>query len=190
MILRIDHIAIAVRDFDKARSFFTTLFGAIPGTSAPDESMKYFWENYCLGDLSRLELLTPTGEGSFLDGFLSSKEGGVHHITLQTNDILKARTTLDEAGIPWFGFNDYGDFWKELFIHPNDAFGVLIQIAEFNADDWLAPDVKMESGKKWDIRKTDSGCALTFPHPGGGCVTVDVNRNDLDELISELEKMK
>jgi hypothetical protein len=55
------------------------------GAGAADEEMKYHWQIYSLGDMSRLELLHPTGPGSFLDGFLKEREGGVHHITLQTN---------------------------------------------------------------------------------------------------------
>ncbi len=143
MISRIDHIAIAVKDYDKAYNFFSTLLGAVPGSSSTDDNMKYLWQNLYLGDLSRLELLTPVGAGSFLEGFLSKKEGGVHHISLQTPDIKKAAGFLDRQGIPYFGYREYGTIWKELFIHPKHAFGVLIQIAEFNADDWLAPAVRM-----------------------------------------------
>ncbi|MBW2196957.1 MAG: hypothetical protein JRF58_03670 [Deltaproteobacteria bacterium] len=44
---------------------------------------------------------------------------------------------LEDHNIPYFGYNEYADFWKEIFIHPKDAFGVLIQIAEFDPDDWL-----------------------------------------------------
>ncbi|HOO47615.1 MAG TPA: hypothetical protein PLM29_15360, partial [Deltaproteobacteria bacterium] len=57
MILRIDHIAIAVKDYERAFTFFTRLFGAIPGTYAREAPMQYLWQNLALGDLSRLELV-------------------------------------------------------------------------------------------------------------------------------------
>ncbi len=186
MILRIDHIALAVRNYDKAFAFFTTLFGAVPGSYADDSSMKYLWQNMAMGDLSRLELLTPTGRGSFLDGFLSSREGGVHHMTLQTPDIYLARKTLEDKGIPYFGFNDYGPFWKELFIHPRDAFGVLIQIAEFNADDWISSKVKMIPGKRWVIEKNGEGINMTLAHPGGGKVTLELSKDEAEKLAADL----
>ena len=91
-------------------------------------------------DLSRIEILKPAAQGGLLERFLQKKAGGVHHITLQTPDIEEARKTLEAHGIPYFGANEYTDFyWKEIFIHPKDTQGVLIQIAEFNPDDWLSP---------------------------------------------------
>jgi methylmalonyl-CoA/ethylmalonyl-CoA epimerase len=189
MILRIDHIAIAVRDYEKAYRFFSNLLGAIPGSSSKDDRMKYIWQNLSLGDLSRLELLTATGAGSFLDGFLEKKEGGVHHITMQTPDIKKAAAVLEKNGVPYFGYHEYGDFWKELFIHPKDAFGVLIQIAEFNADDWLAPGVRMPKGNKFEIKRAGDGYELTFPHPGGGTVTIPMTRGDIKDFQEEIGRI-
>lgn len=189
MISRIDHVALAVRDYDKALSFFTTLLGAVPGTYADDGSMKYLWQNMALGDLSRFELLTPTGDGSFLDGFLSSKQGGVHHITMQTPDIYEAKKTLEKNNVPYFGFNDYGPIWKELFIHPRDAFGVLIQIAEFEADDWLSPKVKMPKGRRWTVEKDGSKIRLAFAHPGGGKVRIELSKDEAAGLIDDLKSV-
>jgi len=189
MILRIDHVAIAVKDYEKAFNFFTRLLGAVPGTYAKEAPMKYLWQNMALGDLSRLEILTPTGQGSFLDNFLKDKDGGVHHMNLQTSDIYKTKQMLEDNDIPYFGFNDYGPFWKELFIHPRDAFGVLIQIAEFEADDWISPEVKMPYGRRWNVNKQATGCSLVFAHPGGGKVTMDLDRQEVGNLIQDLQEV-
>jgi len=190
MIQRIDHVSIAVRDYDKALDFFTCILGAIPGSCARDDHMRYVWQINSLGDLSRLELISPTGTGSFLDGFLKDREGGVHHITLQTPDIQHARKVLEETGIPYFGYNEYpGGVWKELFIHPRHAFGVLIQIAEFTADDWLAQSVRMPAGRKFAVEKTASGCTLTLAHPGGGTMTCELSKDEASSLIETLQKI-
>ncbi|GAB6094560.1 hypothetical protein JCM14469_08120 [Desulfatiferula olefinivorans] len=188
IISRIDHVSIAVRDEEKARDFFERLLGATPGAGARDDHMKYRWQMFSLGDLSRLEILGATDKGSFLDPFLSDRQGGVHHITLQTPDIQTAMETLDREAIPYFGYNEYKEaYWKELFIHPRHAFGVLIQIAEFNADDWLAPRVRMAPGESFRLTPTDSGCTLSLSHPGGGTVTRDLSREDMARLIAELK---
>ena len=186
MIQRIDHVSLAVKDIDKAHKFFTTLFGAIPGVGAEDGNMKYSWQLYSLGDLSRIELLSPTGNGSFLDNFLSNKDGGVHHITLQVPDIRKAISVLDKNDIPYFGHHEYGDAWKELFIHPKDAFGVLIQLSEFKADDWLPKEVLMDEDKKIAISKSEKGCTIKVAHPGGGAVSVELSQSELDTFKDEL----
>ncbi len=189
MISRIDHVSVAVNDIDKAVRFFTEILGAKPGAGETDPAMKYSWRVFSLGDLSRFELLNPTGEGSFLDHFLEKHPaGGAHHITLETPDLQEAARTLERHGIPYFGFNDKADKWKELFIHPKDAFGVLIQIAQFNPDDYLDASVRLRPGKKWVIEKTGEGANIRFAHPGGGTMETDLTRSEIKALIDDLRR--
>jgi methylmalonyl-CoA/ethylmalonyl-CoA epimerase len=190
MISRIDHISIAVKDYAKARHFFEDIFGAIPGAGDKNHNLKYHWQIFSFGDLSRLELISPSGDGSFLSNFLrKNKNGGFHHISLQTPDIQKTIRKLDDHNISYFGYNEYADFWKEIFIHPKDAFGVLIQIAEFNPDDWLDKSVVFPKGQKWEMDKNRDGCMLSFAHPGGGKVKLKLTKKEIKRLISELEQL-
>jgi methylmalonyl-CoA/ethylmalonyl-CoA epimerase len=186
MILRIDHVSVAVRQGDRARHFFETVMGAVAGSGAVDEDMKFRWNIFSLGDMSRLELIYPTEAGSFLDGFLENRDGGVHHITLQTADIHRTKAQLDAQRIPFFGFKDDDPDWKELFIHPRDAFGVLIQIAEFNADDFLNETVKFTGKKRWEVSPTKDGCQLSIAHPGGGKAAATLDREETRQLANEL----
>ena len=190
MISRIDHVSIAVRNYEKAAHFFRDILGAIEGTSGPDHTLKYFWQIFSLGDLSRLEIISPTDKGSFLDGFLKSKAAGVHHITLQVPDIRKTMEHLKEHSIPFFWHNEYPEgIWKEIFIHPRHAFGVLLQIAEFRSDDWLSEQVKFPVGKKWEITEAANGACVTFAHPGGGKFSLELEHDEIKQLIAGLEKM-
>jgi methylmalonyl-CoA/ethylmalonyl-CoA epimerase len=189
MISRIDHVSIAVRDNEKAERFFRDILGVVQGAAAEDTRMKYVWRIFSLGDLTRLEILNPTGQGSFLDGFLKNREGGVHHITLQTPDIQKARGVLEANGIPYFGYNEYpGGVWKELFIHPRDAFGVLIQIAEFTPADWLADSVKLPKGRRWSVDRKGDSVRISLSHPGGGTATVELSPEEAKRLAAELNE--
>ena len=189
MISRIDHVSIAVKDYDKATHFFQEVMGAVAGVGTIDETLNFRWQIFSLGDMSRLELIHPTGPTSFLDGFLKDKAGGVHHITLQTADIHQVKNVLTHHAIPYFGFKDDDPSWKELFIHPRDAFGVLIQIAEFNADDFLAPSVKFAEDRKWQLSPTEHGCCLTVAHPGGGKAFVELTREEARDLATELKRI-
>ena len=189
MISRIDHVSIAVKDQEKAEHFFRDILGAIAGAGASDPATKFLWQLFSLGDLSRLEIISPTGKGSFLDSFLENREGGVHHITLQTPDLSKAMAHLEDQGIPFFGYNEYpGGVWKEIFIHPRHAFGVLIQIAEFAAADWLSEKVKFSPETRWQVEKTEAGAILTVTHPGGGKVSLKLNRGELKKMVKSLEQ--
>ncbi len=191
MISRIDHVSIAVREeeHEQAVHFFRDVLGAIPGVGYSDTEMNFYWHIYSLGDLSRLEIMKPTGNESFLANFLKDKNSGVHHITLETPDIYEARKILKKHNIPYFGFNDMGEIWKELFIHPRDAFGVLIQIAEFNPDDWVDQSVKCPPGKKFSLEKRGDDCRLILAHPGGGKVEVDLTKDEAGRLAEELGLM-
>lgn len=187
MISRIDHVSIAVRDQKGAERFFRDILGAVAGAGMADPQAGFFWQIFSLGDLSRLEVISPTGEGSFLAGFLKEKEGGVHHITLQTPDLGKAMAHLEAQGIPFFGHHEYPDgVWKEIFIHPRHAFGVLIQIAEFRAADWLAEEARLPTAKRWQVRKTPAGATLTVAHPGGGLLCLELDHEELRKLAADL----
>lgn len=189
MISRIDHVSLAVKDHDKAAHFFRDVLGAIPATQAADPAMKYFWQLFSLGDLSRLEIISPTGSGSFLDGFLKDRECGVHHITLETPDLQKAMAHLKSNGIPYFGHHEYPEgIWQEIFIHPRHAFGVLIQIAQFRPDDWLSDEVKFPQNVKWQVEKTPSGATLTIAHPGGGKASIGLDKEELAKLSAQLQQ--
>lgn len=188
MISRLDHVSIAVSDYDRARRFFQDILGVIPGASGSDGRLNYFWEILSVGDLSRMELLRPTGTGGLLDKFLEKKSGGVHHLTFETSDIRAAKTRLEELGVPYFGYTDRSPDWKELFIHPRDTFGVLIQIAEFRPDEWIHPSLGL-SGRKWRTSRTDGGARLTVSHPGGGTADVELSRREIRNLISDLKAL-
>ena len=189
MISRIDHVSIAVKDYDRAITFFQKLKGVVPGTSGKNDSNHYFWHVLSAGDLSRLELIAPTGIDSFLDGFLAErKDGGVHHITFETPDIKASRDYLDQVGIPYFGFQDTREDWKELFIHPKDAFGVLLQIAEFNPDYYLADSEKLTAESRWVVESHGSQTALTFAHPGGGKFQIELSKEEVEKLTTDLKQ--
>lgn len=188
MISRIDHVSLAVNNYEKAFEFYTKILGVIPQSRGIDNNLKYQWELFKFGDLSRFELLKTTGKDSFLKNFLSDKIGGIHHLTLQTPDIKLLKASLEENNVPYFNYGDYGETWKELFIHPKDTFGVLLQIAEFNPNTWIHPEYKMTEGEKWSISKEGDKYKITFAHPGGSKVKLTLEKDELKNFIHDLQK--
>ena len=138
-IKRIDHVSLAVRDRAKALEFFTKALGARQVWSEGWPSQGFHWTLLELGDSCLLELIDPLGEASFLERFLEKRGDGAHHITLHVDDLGKTKRALDERGVPTFGYSEPYPGWKELYIHPKHAFGVLLQFAEFDPLHWVKP---------------------------------------------------
>jgi len=137
--------------------------------------------------MSRLELITPSGEGSFLKNFLSKRDGGVHHITMETSDIQEAKGHLEENNVPYFGFNEIPELWSELFIHPKDAFGALIQIMQLGPKYHLVEPIKRAQGKRVKVKPDASGCELSIHHPGGAELKLALSKEEVKDLIDDLQ---
>ena len=60
--------------------------------------------------------------------FLGQRGPGLHHVTFEVTDIEAAAKVLRERGIEPVGMRVEGAWNKELFIHPRDTGGVLIQL--------------------------------------------------------------
>ena len=83
----------------------------------------------------KVELMAPTPGSTFFDKFFSATQGrgGVHHLTFTVPDLRRTVADLEARGLPTFGLA-YGEQWSEVFLHPRDNAGVLIQLAEVGPD--------------------------------------------------------
>jgi len=91
------------------------------------------WIQFDLPGQGRLEMISPIVEDgeNFLNRYLDEHGEGLHHLTFKVTDIGKAVARAKELGFTVVGFNDSDPDWKEAFVHPASAHGVLIQLAEF-----------------------------------------------------------
>jgi methylmalonyl-CoA/ethylmalonyl-CoA epimerase len=74
------------------------------------------------------EVLEPISEDSFVARFLRERGPGLHHVTFEVDDVEAAARELREKGIQPYGGIRMDGNWKEIFIHPRDSGGVLIQL--------------------------------------------------------------
>lgn len=128
--IRVDHVGIAVPDIAAAEPVLLAL-GAEP---LHQEAMaELVWAYYALGDASRIELVEPRGEDSFLADYLDRRGPGLHHVTLEVADIDAVMDTLEAEGI---GVVDRAvrDGWTEAFVTPRNATGALFQLMEYHDD--------------------------------------------------------
>ena len=78
--------------------------------------------------------MTPVADG-FVSRFLETRGEGVHHVTYRVQDIEAQVDRLRRAGVRLTLVNLANEHWKEAFLHPRDAHGVLIQLAESPHDE-------------------------------------------------------
>jgi methylmalonyl-CoA/ethylmalonyl-CoA epimerase len=131
---RIDHVAVAVWDVGAAASLFRDVLGGrfLFGADQADQGFRFVQYRFPSG--GKVELVTPIGDG-FVSRFLERRGEGVHHVTLRVEDLASQMERLRESGLSLTGVSLEDEHWKEAFIHPRDAHGVLIQLAESPHDD-------------------------------------------------------
>lgn len=133
MIGRLNHVAIAVPDLSAAIALYRDTLGA--QVSAPqDEPAHGVTVVFINLPNTKIELLTPLGDGSPIAGFLEkSPSGGIHHVCYEVADILAARDHLKAQGarILGDGTPKIGAHGKPvLFLHPKDFNGTLVELEQ------------------------------------------------------------
>lgn len=86
----------------------------------------------------KVELLAPdTGDG-FLRRFLARNGPGVHHLTFKVPDLPAAIAAAEAAGYPAVDVDLTDPDWKEAFLRPSLAHGIVVQMAQASGG-WQAP---------------------------------------------------
>ncbi|KAM7406037.1 hypothetical protein PAMP_000441 [Pampus punctatissimus] len=129
---RLNHIAIAVPDIEKATSLYRDVLGATVSDKVPLPEHGVYTVFVELGN-TKLELLYPLGEKSPITGFLQkNKAGGMHHICIEVDDIKAAIVDLKTKNIRTLSAEPrIGAHGKPvMFLHPKDCDGVLVELEE------------------------------------------------------------
>jgi methylmalonyl-CoA/ethylmalonyl-CoA epimerase len=136
-----DHIAIAVARMADAPEFLVGTLGGVPDFGWETGAYRFGQWTYDGG--GRIEVLEPLGADSFLHRFLATRGPGVHHVTFKVPSLPAACERVKARGYTVVGYSDRNRHWKEAFLHPKDALGVVVQIVESDGTrppgPWQAP---------------------------------------------------
>lgn len=127
---QLDHVAIAVRDIRRSMRLFVDALGARFLYAGDNQSQGFRWAQFLLPQGGKFELVTPLDPDGFVHRYLDRRGEGVHHVTLKVPDIHRAIEHLRATGVEPIRVSTEHRAWKEAFIHPKDAHGVLIQVAQ------------------------------------------------------------
>lgn len=126
--VRFDHIALAAPRLADATPLLVGVLGGRPAYGAPSGAYRFGQWRFANG--ARLEGLEPLGADGFLHRFLAARGPGIHHVTFKVPDLRQACERAAARGYAIVGYRDDNPAWKEAFLHPKQALGIVAQLAE------------------------------------------------------------
>jgi len=118
MIQKIHHVGLAVRNIEVVAAFLEEVFGA---KLEPDYALETndFLSRMVKAGQNQFELLEPRGKDGLIERFLDSRGEGIHHVSLQVDNLEELLKLCEAKGMTLIGGR---------FIHPKSAHGVLIEL--------------------------------------------------------------
>jgi methylmalonyl-CoA/ethylmalonyl-CoA epimerase len=126
--IRFDHIAIGMSRMVDATEMLVGTLGGVPAYGQP--SGVFRWGSWTFEGGGTIEILEPMGDHGFLHRFLDERGPGVHHVTFKVPSLDAVSARAERAGYDVVGRDDTDPEWKEAFLHPKQALGIVVQFAE------------------------------------------------------------
>ena len=131
MMLKIEHIGIAVKNIQVSNELFRKIFNTSHYNTEAVASEGVTTSFFKVGD-NKIELLEAMHEESPVAKFIEKKGEGIHHIAFAVDDIIQEMDRLEKEGfvllnkIPKQG----ADNKLVCFLHPKGTNGVLIELCQ------------------------------------------------------------
>ncbi|WP_433007046.1 methylmalonyl-CoA epimerase [Kribbella sp. CA-294648] len=129
----IDHVGIAVADFDEAVRFYAETFGMTVAHEEVNEEQGVREAMLSVGDSgSSIQLLAPLSDDSPIARFLSRRGPGIQQLAYRVRDLDAVCATLRERGaVLLYDEPRRGTAGSRVnFLHPRSSGGVLIELVE------------------------------------------------------------
>jgi catechol 2,3-dioxygenase-like lactoylglutathione lyase family enzyme len=133
----LDHVALAMRD---VRDALDVLVGELGGIVLfGGQSIGFRPMQLRLGDATagmNVELLEPwvPERNDFLERFVARHGPGPHHLTFKVDDLAATLDRVRASGYQPVNIDLSDPDWKEAFLHPREAHGTVVQLAEAHGD--------------------------------------------------------
>jgi hypothetical protein len=134
----LDHIAIAIERLDDAPAVLAGEWGGVYAYGGGRTS-HYRFKQWRFAGGGRIEVLAPSGHDGFLRRFIAERGPGVHHVTFKVPSLDEACDRARRHGYDVVGRDDSDPSWKEAFLHPKQALGIVVQLAESGGDEYAVP---------------------------------------------------
>lgn len=129
----LDHVAVAVERWDDVWPRYLGDLGGVwlaggRGPGFAPAQVQYPHPARAM----KVEVLEPNDveHNDFLRRFLDRNGPGPHHLTFKVPDLAAALDVVRDRGFEPIGVDLSHDEWKEAFVHPKQACGIVVQIAQ------------------------------------------------------------
>ena len=131
MIKKFDHVAMVVKDSEKAVALFSSLFGfrTLESRADPEGGFKSTLISTAEVTLELIESTAPQGP---IKNFVEKRGGGLHHISVQVGSLDEEMARLRSLGVQ-FTSNEPVQVTEDtriVFIHPRSTDGLMIELIE------------------------------------------------------------
>jgi len=131
MIRRVHHVGIAARSLEESLRFWSDALGMRVSGTETVESEGVRVAFLPAGD-ARIEILESTRADSPVARFLDKRGEGIHHLTLEVDDVQVTLDRLRERGVPMLDESPRAGAGgtRVAFLHPRASGGVLVELVE------------------------------------------------------------
>lgn len=131
MILKIEHLGIAVKNIDTSIQVFESLLGRACYKVEEVQSEFVKTAFFMVGE-SKIELLEASDPQSAIAKFLDKKGQGIHHIAFEVDNIDAEIDRLKKEGFVLIQETpkDGADNKRIAFLHPKSTDGVLVELCQ------------------------------------------------------------
>lgn len=141
-IVRLQHIGLAVEDFQATCGKFERMFGMKARDFRDDQGKGMQYDaRILLGNECWLHVVQNWNPESRVHQFLEEHGEGIEHIALETNDIEADVQHLHDIGVPIYKDKifDANDGY-EAFVYPENAIGFTVELIQPHETSWTYPE--------------------------------------------------
>ncbi|MER3486113.1 MAG: methylmalonyl-CoA epimerase [Chloroflexota bacterium] len=130
--MRLDHVALVVRDLEQVAGFYRRAFGlhVTRRYEFPEQGVRIAFLPGGAGG-AELELVQPTDPQTGVARYLESRGEGMHHLCFEVDDLEAELARLAALGVELIdAVPRRGAEGRVAFVHPRGAHGVLIELLQ------------------------------------------------------------
>lgn len=135
-MLKVEHIGLAVKNFETAIPLFEQLLSSLCYKTETVASEKVNTAFFRVGE-TKIELLESTDPDGVITRFIDKKGEGMHHIAFEVADIEAEMNRLMGLGFQLLNETPKKGADNKLvcFLHPKGTNGVLVELCQENRDE-------------------------------------------------------